>query len=249
MDSQRTCHIIPPEEERCVWMEAGVLSYQLCDRHRDCENCPTDAAMHRRFAAPAQMQSREAATSGPQKLPEVGYQYSRGHWWVHRLEPGLVRAGVESGIGGSLLGIKGVVLPPVKQRLRKGQACVWVVMDGGTVPLDVPLDGVVRAVNRDLVARPYMLSMESFNNGWLFDLEVDEEAVGAMGLMPAEEARPRYAADMSRFMNLLSGALRGRQPQVGPTLADGGEKLQNFADILGPARYLAIVRQSFCMKR
>jgi hypothetical protein len=29
----------------CVWMQAGVVSYKLCDRRFDCERCPFDMAI------------------------------------------------------------------------------------------------------------------------------------------------------------------------------------------------------------
>jgi hypothetical protein len=31
--------------ERCVWMQAGVVGYKLCDREFDCDRCPFDAAL------------------------------------------------------------------------------------------------------------------------------------------------------------------------------------------------------------
>lgn len=31
--------------ERCVWMQAGVVGYKLCDREFDCDLCPFDAAL------------------------------------------------------------------------------------------------------------------------------------------------------------------------------------------------------------
>ena len=36
--------VLAPETEPCVWMSAGLISYKLCDRGFDCENCPLDAA-------------------------------------------------------------------------------------------------------------------------------------------------------------------------------------------------------------
>ena len=32
----------------CVWMDAGVVNYKLCDRGFDCDRCPLDQALHRR---------------------------------------------------------------------------------------------------------------------------------------------------------------------------------------------------------
>ena len=37
-----------PPPVRCVWMDAGVVNYKLCDRGYDCERCPLDQGLHRR---------------------------------------------------------------------------------------------------------------------------------------------------------------------------------------------------------
>lgn len=41
---------IAPIRNRCIWMEAGILSYLLCDREFDCENCPLDDAMRSHYS-------------------------------------------------------------------------------------------------------------------------------------------------------------------------------------------------------
>ena len=52
--------IIPPGKKKCVWMEAGVVSYKLCDNNFDCSTCVYDQAMEVKAA-----RSREAATNVP----------------------------------------------------------------------------------------------------------------------------------------------------------------------------------------
>lgn len=37
--------IVPPGKKKCVWMEAGVVSYKLCDNNFDCSTCVYDQAM------------------------------------------------------------------------------------------------------------------------------------------------------------------------------------------------------------
>jgi len=37
--------IVPPGKKKCVWMEAGVVSYKLCDNNYDCPTCVYDHAM------------------------------------------------------------------------------------------------------------------------------------------------------------------------------------------------------------
>ena len=37
--------IVPPGKKKCVWMEAGVVSYKLCDNNYDCSTCVYDHAL------------------------------------------------------------------------------------------------------------------------------------------------------------------------------------------------------------
>ena len=46
--------------QQCVWMQAGVVGYKLCDREFDCDHCPFDAALHGR-----DMQGGPQAHVGP----------------------------------------------------------------------------------------------------------------------------------------------------------------------------------------
>ena len=36
---------VPNGEEKCIWMEAGVIDYKLCNYYYDCAACPFDRAM------------------------------------------------------------------------------------------------------------------------------------------------------------------------------------------------------------
>ncbi len=248
MNSPKNYQIIPPDEHKCIWMAAAVLSYKLCEREFDCDSCPLDAAMRRRFSEPATVREGDATLAGPAGMPEIpegGFMYSRNHWWMRRTGQNQVRLGIETGLARALLGVRDIVFPSLHQRLLKGRTCIWAVMEGGTLPLEAPMEGVVRAVNHDLVGKSHLLCQRPFDEGWLCELEAGEAEAASAGLMPAGEARPKYEADRNRFMTSLAGALRGKRPSVGPTLADGGEQLQTFADILGATRYLALVRQAF----
>jgi glycine cleavage system H lipoate-binding protein len=248
MTAIKRCFLIPPDEQLCIWMTAGVLSYQLCNRMLDCDNCPIDAVMHRRFSESPAVEEGENNHMAPrvvQDIPEEGFQYSRNHWWARKTDSGKIRLGIESGFAQTLLGVKGIVFPAPHQRLCKGQACIWVVMDGSTLALESPLDGVVQTVNHDLIDKPHLLRLQPFDDGWLCEIESEDAEAEAAGLLTAVDIRPKYSADRTRFLASLSGAMRGRRPPIGTTLADGGEQLQNCADILGAIRYIALLRHHF----
>jgi glycine cleavage system H lipoate-binding protein len=52
--------IVPPGKKKCVWMEAGVVSYKLCDNNYDCSTCQYDHAMQAKAE-----KSRSATTAQP----------------------------------------------------------------------------------------------------------------------------------------------------------------------------------------
>ena len=57
--------IVPPGKKKCVWMEAGVVSYKLCDNNFDCSTCVYDQGMQLKVARQkeaAQLVSVEASS-------------------------------------------------------------------------------------------------------------------------------------------------------------------------------------------
>lgn len=49
-DKRESMKIVPPGKKKCVWMEAGVVSYKLCDNNYDCSTCVYDHAMQVKVA-------------------------------------------------------------------------------------------------------------------------------------------------------------------------------------------------------
>ncbi len=248
MNPSRKHHIVPPDELCCVWMTAGILSYRLCDREFECDDCPLDAAMRKHFLN--RPDSAEASTvpppaPGPPQALREGYRYTSNHCWIRQTGHNLLQLGLEPGLSRVLLAPRAVVYPTTGQMLHKGQTCLWIVLEGGTFPCDAPCDGTVRNTNRQLAENPYLVQSQPFDDGWLLELQVDDAAGQTAGFLDAEQVRPSYAACENRLRELLEGALHKGQPSVGATLADGGQFLQSIADTIGPSRYFSFVRKVY----
>jgi len=222
--------VIPPEELRCCWMSAGILSYQLCDRSFDCDHCPLDRAMSKHLPRPAERVG----------IPRER-RYSANHCWVERRRGNAVRIGIEPRLAGALLNPKAVVLPSYGQQIRRGEVCVWIIMEEEAFPLASPVDGEVSACNRKVIDEPRLLRVS--DEGWLFQLSVTPEAWKGAGLLAEREATERFALDAARLNEALLA--EHPDPAVGVTLADGGQPLQAVADIIGAKRYVAILRRLF----
>ena len=243
--------VVPPDENKCVWMTAGILSYQLCEREFECEGCPLEAAIHMHFSrpAPGAGQPERQPAEEPAALPG-DRSYSPNHCWVRTLgrtpeRHRMARVGLEPGLVEALMMPKAVVLPSTGERLKRRRAHLWVVTEGGTFAVTAPTDGVVTATNANLTQRPHTLSSSPLEEGWLFEVDVCENEIKAGELMDPEAARARFFEDQGRFQTCLADALRDDRPRVGATLADGGVPLRRVSEMLGATRYFALLRQTF----
>jgi len=239
--------VIPPEELRCVWMSAGIVSYQLCDRQFDCDNCPLDAAMRKHCLAPAAagpIMETAPGSTGPEKLRD-NYRYSKNHCWLKAMDSENIRIGIEPRLSAALLVPKAVVLPSVGERLKKDQICLWIVMEDGTFPVRSPIDGDVTAINTISRDQPRELFLHPFDEGWLYEISGENAALDSASLLDTAKAEKVYAGDTLAFRETLLKTLKETSGAAGITLADGGILLHNISDMLGPKKYFAILREVF----
>jgi len=68
--------IVPPGKKKCVWMEAGVVSYKLCDNNYDCPTCVYDQGMQLKVAKQKEMAAASRVETKPDKFTES---------WVERM--------------------------------------------------------------------------------------------------------------------------------------------------------------------
>ncbi len=243
--SGKACRLVPKGDFKCVWMTAGILSYQLCERRFDCEHCPLDAAMRTHFARGEAPGASASPAPEPSGLA-ADRRYSRGHCWVKRgraagTAAALHRVGIEPGLAAALLMPRAVVPPAVDETVRRAQAHLWIVSEGGTFALPAPLEGTVRAVNPRLAERPSSVSTSPLEDGWLYDLEVPDDSAQLKTLLDATSAEREYGEDLRRFQSGLARALRDTSADVGAALADGGAPLDNVAQMLGVTRYFDLL--------
>jgi glycine cleavage system H protein len=246
MNSSGIHRIIPPDGQRCCWMTAGVLSYQLCDRDYDCDDCPLDAAMRKRFSRQEDSNTgREVPRNSQRQQLREELLYSRDHYWVRKGQGQEVRIGIEPGLSAALIAPKTIVFPTQGQHIQKGQTCLWIVLEGGTLPFEAPLGGTVRNNNRMLGDNPHLLNDNPYDEGWLFDLNADDGALSEARLIAREDAISHYHEDETRFLRLLGNASQGNGAELEETLPDGEQRLRKISGILGPGRYFSVIRKCY----
>ncbi|SPD72946.1 Glycine cleavage H-protein [uncultured Desulfobacterium sp.] len=63
--------IVPPGKKKCVWMEAGVVSYKLCDNNYDCSTCVYDQGMQVKVARQKEISPITAIETSSDKFTET----------------------------------------------------------------------------------------------------------------------------------------------------------------------------------
>ncbi len=250
MDNSKSTNkypLVPPNEQKCVWMTAGILSYQLCDRQFDCDHCPLDSAL-RTFPERTTIDQRQMATNVSAKgrkslIP--GYLYSRKHCWIKSNDGNSVRIGIEPLLSSMLLNSKTVVLPSIGDRVQANKVCAWIVLEGGTLAITSPLDGEVQRTNAALVDQPHDIHDDPFERGWLFDLSTREDIFNLSSLLRMAEADRHYSQDERRFQSLVNTEFKKHHAEAGVTLADGGKPVQDVAAMLGTEKYFLLLREAF----
>jgi len=156
----------------CIWMNAGLVSYKLCDMEFECERCPFDASI--RGGRPVTERLGNNSISSKWEFRSDRY-YDRFHGWIQPLNGTEFRYGLDVFAGHLLSHASSIVLPPVQTRLYKGRLACWILDEAEVVPLRSPVTGNVSQMNLKVQQNPSLISSSPYDKGWLLEISCDEE--------------------------------------------------------------------------
>ncbi len=265
--SKMISKIIPEGELKCIWAEAGLVSYKLCDRGFECDDCPFDQVMRQRSkpasdrpvsGKPVSGSSREEKgprarewsvaelvndlfTSPASKRLPSDRLYSRGHVWIKSLGEERYRIGVDHYAADLLVGVKNVAFPQTGSAALKNNPCAWLICDDGTLVLHSPISGRIRASNPALMESARLVADDPYETGWLNDLHSDGDV--ARDCFDSAAAESLFAGRFDEVRSEIIGEIGGRPSSLGVTLMDGGARPRNLRDLLGPSKYLVFIQE------
>ena len=246
--------------EECVWVNAGVLNYKLCDRAFDCEHCPLDAALRDRSSGCDEDDSELAFTSvdfpawqdiAPEIRPLLepirsltlceSARYSSRHVWVRQLPTGMLRLGLDAFAAALLPEDAKLVTVANHSELREGEAFGWVYAWNKTLPLPAPVSGLVVCRNGRHLDSISKLRSSPYDEGVLLTIR---PAIGTLATAKVCSARTQ-AAKIRRNCNSLADRLTKAlaKPDLGLCLNDWGEAVTSLPQLLGPERYWKLLCQ------
>ncbi|MDP1676012.1 MAG: hypothetical protein Q8L88_04035 [Bacteroidota bacterium] len=256
--------IIPEYEQQCVWMEAGLVNYKLCDKNFDCETCPFDCTMrsqNKTFAERASEQYHPVVGSdvphnGNDAYEEIINQlvtplkniafpsdrlYCSSHTWIQNRSDGTMRIGIDGFLAKMLQPIVGVALVQSPSRIESGQPYAWLIRDAETFALYNPIFTITATLNASLTAKPSLLTNDSYDSGWLLSMIPSKPLRNSSQYLTSEEYQNVVNIEIEKISQTLNSAKQKNHSLVGSTMYDGGKRIENIEQFIGEKRYTKLL--------
>jgi glycine cleavage system H lipoate-binding protein len=251
-----------PDRERaqaelpCVWVSAGVLSYRLCDRQYECEDCPLYQALRggtasehgaELAAAPSRgddLEGRLLADLGAGCTLHLDRPYSGEGLWLESEPGGTLRVGMDDYTLRLLQPLDGVVMPRAGVQLPRGAPCAWLNRGRHAIALRCPLACELTEIHpHPALAAP--TSEEREADRWWFRA-IPHESLGMVpGLHRNEALLSWFLGRVRAVHGQLSAVMHPAGASAGTSLADGGLPLRDLEQVLGRERFDTLVGTLF----
>ncbi len=167
-----------------------------------------------------------------------GYCFHPGHTWV--LDEGRqnARIGMDS-FAANLLGkIERIEIGALNRWVRQGQKLLTLTREGMSIDLLSPIEGVITAVNHEVIKDPSLLLADPYRNGWICIVKSPEIATNVKNLVQGPLVGPWLQNSVSRVTAMAS--------QMMPALAqDGGLPVSGILSQLDPGSQRKLVQEFF----
>lgn len=176
----------------------------------------------------------------PTATPEVprGYRFHFGHTWMAEQGRDVARAGIDSFAAHLLGNVERVALIGEQRWVRQGQKLMTLNCQGGSIEMMSPLEGVITAVNPEVLARPALLADDPYQSGWVCAIKSPELDTNVRNLLQGEMAANWMQNSFTRLKTMLAG--------VDPALAqDGGLPQRGLLGNVSPELFRAIIKEFF----
>ena len=217
----------------CLWMDAGVVDYKLCDRSYDCERCPFDEALHRHPKQKFALSDRNVE-SAIDLINVQGCEIARnlfyhpGHNWARIEEDGVVRVGLDD-FGQRMLGTAySLALPSLNRHVKRSEEACRVTHQSGVTALASPVSGRVLDVNSNLLLRPALINRDPYGEGWTMIIEPTDLKTCLRRLMYGEKVRQWLTREIEKLRSLIGKILIDEHDAIIPTMTDGGLLTREF---------------------
>ncbi len=252
--------------QKCVWMQANVVNYRLCNHNYQCEQCEFDKVMRGLLPedCPDMSERPGPLTTTVQGESDTIQQrvnnyfiklfgncpiyldrhYCSSQLWCRLENDNCAALGINKFVLKLLHPVQRIVLPLVGNYYHSGQMIALIIRDQQSIPLHSPISGRVIAVNPTFEGNG--IALITAEDDYLFKMEgknlhrnVKQSGDEMMGLK-------NYLATVNTVKCFLREALvEQTREKIGQTMADGGKCENNLERIIGKAAYLELLHRLF----
>jgi glycine cleavage system H lipoate-binding protein len=266
--SPSTHNIIPDGEIYCVWMDAGLVDYKLCDRNYDCEQCPFDnvirtrrgqsanagvSSLHRsEKQSPVRVESSESIDAilrqalaknfnhiMETRLPEHRY-YFANHTWLSPINEQSCTIGVDHLLAYVLSPIRSIATPRPNTHIEQNNPCAWLMRGNETLAVRSPIAGTIIEINPMLNDNAVTLNDDPYNNGWLIKV-TPNLPVESLSPKDSIQFRSTFDADAEKLQQLFIAEFQRLSSRMGTTMYDGGAVIDSIERMIGTKRFTEII--------
>ena len=144
-----------------------------------------------------------------------GYAFHPGHTWVMPESREDVRVGLDSFAADLIGSIEAIDVIAPNRWVRQGQRLMTIKAGDVSFDLVAPVEGVVMAVNKEVVEDPALAARDPYRDGWIATIKAPDLATNQKNLMQNSMIAPWMHYSQSRLISALG--------KINPALAqDGG---------------------------
>jgi glycine cleavage system H protein len=237
--------LIPEEEQKCIWMTTGFISYKLCDRSYQCETCPLDQAIKNEEigeddlgtpcgkVSPSEENGTEGSLKSDSSIRINGsIFYHPDHCWVQVENPEKVKVGIDDLLAQLIMNVKVVILPQAGSFYEQGECCAHIIQDDYILPVASPLSGSIQTVNPRLKKEPELIIADPRGEGWLITIKPGNLESDLKKLLFGRKALLWYQREEKEIIARTDLIVKHNPQAVGPTMQDGGVRIDCLHDML-----------------
>jgi len=165
------------------------------------------------------------------------YCFHLGHTWVSKEGANDARVGVDKFVTNLMGKIDHIEVKRTDRWVRQGQKLITLTSNGTSVDLLSPVEGVVMAINDDVLQDPSLVTNDPYQDGWIAMVKSPDLRVNQRNLIQGSMVASWMQNNAARLNAMLSPT---------PALAqDGGGPISGLLPQLTPELRRKVVKEFF----
>ncbi len=263
-------NIIPDGEHYCVWMDAGLVNFKLCDRNYECEQCPFDSVIRsqsggkhtvtepqcetkKRIAA-QQVESSESIDAIIRRSLDTNFQnissthlperrfYFANHTWLLPVDDKQCVIGIDHFLANVVTPIRSIATPQPPTHVQQNAPCAWLVRGTETLAVRAPITGEIIEVNPLLKNNAIRVNDDPYESGWLVKLS-PKHPVESLAPHDAAQFQHVIKQDSEKLQTMFHTEFQRSRPRIGTSMYDGGTIIDNIEQIIGTKKFIEIINR------